>query len=60
MWRIISGTADVYKRQTQEDIRNLADIVQAVLDTGALCVIGNDEQIKADRAMFGEIKNLYH
>ena len=45
---------------TQEDIRNLADIVQAVLDTGALCVIGNDEQIKADRAMFGEIKNLYH
>lgn len=45
---------------TQEDMRNLADIVQAVLDTGALCVIGNDEQIKADRAMFGEIKNLYH
>ena len=45
---------------TQEDIRNLADIVQAVLDTGALCVIGNDEQIMADRAMFGEIKNLYH
>ena len=32
----------------------------ARLDTGALCVIGNDEQIKADRAMFGEIKNLYH
>ena len=35
----------------REDIRNLADIVQAVLDTGALCVIGNDEQIKADRAL---------
>lgn len=45
---------------TQEDIRELADIVQAVLDTGALCVIGNDEQIKADRGMFGEVKNLYH
>lgn len=45
---------------TQEDIRKLADIVQAALDTGALCVIGNEEQIKADRGMFGEIKNLYH
>ena len=30
------------------------------LDTGALCVIGNDEQIRAQEGMFGEIKNLYH
>lgn len=45
---------------TQEDIRALADIVQAVLDTDALCVIGNDEQIKADSSMFKEVKNLYH
>lgn len=64
----LSGVTDEMVQQerdeilnvTQEDIRNLADIVQAVLDTGALCVIGNDEQIKADRGMFGEIKNLYH
>ena len=45
---------------TQEDIRALSDIVQAVLDTGAMCVIGNEAQIKADEGMFGEIKNLYH
>jgi hypothetical protein len=45
---------------TQEDIRALADIVKPVLDTGALCVIGNEEQIKADSEMFGEIKGLYH
>lgn len=45
---------------TPEDIRDLSDTVQAVLDTGALCVIGNDDQIKADKDMFGEIKNLYH
>ena len=64
----LSGVTDEMVQQerdeilnvTQEDIRNLADIVQAVLDTGALCVIGNDEQIRADRGMFGEIKNLYH
>lgn len=45
---------------TQEDIRSMADIVQAILDTGALCVIGNDEQIKAEGSMFKEVKNLYH
>ena len=41
-------------------IRDRADIVQAVLDTKALCVIGNDEQIRAQEGMFGEVKNLYH
>lgn len=45
---------------TQEDIKALADIVQAVLDTKALCVIGNDEQIRVQKGMFGEVKNLYH
>ena len=45
---------------TQEDIKALADIVQAVLDTKALCVIGNDQQIRAQESMFGEVKNLYH
>lgn len=57
---MIQQERDEILNVTQEDIRSLADIVQAVLDTGALCVIGNEEQIKADRSMFGEIKNLYH
>ncbi|MEI3186922.1 MAG: hypothetical protein V8S27_02820, partial [Lachnospiraceae bacterium] len=29
---------------TKEDIRALADIVQAVLDTGSFCVVGNEEK----------------
>lgn len=45
---------------TQDHIRGLADIIQAVLDTKALCVIGNDEQIRAQEGMFGQVKNLYH
>lgn len=45
---------------TQEDIRNLAPIVKAVLDTGSLCVIGNEEKIGADIALFGETRNLFH
>lgn len=45
---------------TQDDIKALADIVEAVLETKALCVIGNDQQIRAQESMFGEVKNLYH
>lgn len=43
-----------------EDIRNLAGIVKAILDTGSFCTVGNDEKIEAQKALFGEIKNLYH
>ncbi len=45
---------------TQEDIRSLASLVKAVLDTGSLCVIGNEEKIEADKDLFGETKNLFH
>ncbi len=45
---------------TQEDIRNLASLVNAVLNTGSLCVIGNEEKIEADKDLFGETKNLFH
>ena len=44
---------------SQEDIRALAPIVQAVLDTGSLCVIGNEEKVKAQETMFKEVKNLF-
>ena len=44
---------------TQEDIRKLAPIVQAILDTGSLCVIGNEEKVKAKAELFGEVKNLF-
>ena len=40
------------------DIRALADIVRAVLDTGSFCVVGNDTKIEANRELFGEISNL--
>ena len=43
-----------------EDIRALADLVQAMLDTESLCVIGNEEKINENKNMFNEVKNLYH
>ncbi|MBQ7795904.1 MAG: insulinase family protein [Lachnospiraceae bacterium] len=45
---------------TKEDIRALAGIVRKILETGAVCTIGNEDKIKADSDMFGEIKPLYN
>ncbi len=41
------------------DIRALAGPVRAILGTGAVCVIGNGDKIRADAAMFGEIRPLF-
>ena len=45
---------------TQEDIRALAGLLESVLNTGALCAIGNDQQIVNEQELFNEIKHLYH
>ena len=45
---------------TQEDIRSLAGVVRKILETGAVCTIGNEEKIKADKDLFAEIKPLYN
>ena len=43
---------------TQEDIRSLHELVQAVLKEGNICVIGNESKIEEDRELFKEVKNL--
>ena len=48
---VLSGTA--------EDIRALAPLVQAVLEEQDLCVIGNEEALRAEKEMFMELKDLY-
>lgn len=50
---------DEILRAGQEDIRALAGIVNAILDTGSLCAIGNEEKLQAGAGMFGELKHLY-
>ncbi len=45
---------------TPADIRALAGPVSAVLDTGAICVIGNDEKIKEDEELFTDIVPLFN
>lgn len=43
---------------TLEDIRGLADIVKAVVDSGNICVLGNEKMIEENRDMFLEVKTL--
>jgi hypothetical protein len=43
---------------TAEDIRALAPLVRAVLEEQAICVIGNEEQIKEEQSLFRTIQTL--
>ena len=42
-----------------ENIKNLAGLIEAVLAQDALCVIGAEENVEAEKDMFLEVKNLY-
>lgn len=42
-----------------ENIKNLAELIETVLAQDALCVIGAEENVKAEKDMFLEVKNLY-
>lgn len=43
----------------QEDIRKLAEVVEAVLAAQQWCVIGSEEKIEAQKAYFDVVKNLF-
>jgi hypothetical protein len=42
----------------KEDIQALAAHVQAILDTGALCAVGAEDKVEANKEMFGEVAAL--
>lgn len=42
----------------QEDIRALSDITAAILNTGSICVIGNDTKIDQEAHLFHETRRL--
>ena len=44
---------------TEEDIRALAGYIEAFLQDGFLCVVGNEEKIKAAKELFAEVKPLF-
>ncbi len=42
----------------KEDIQALAKLIRAVLDTGSLCAVGNEEKIETNRSLFDQVSNL--
>lgn len=44
---------------TDEDIRGLAELVEAVLSQKNFCVIGNEEKITEQKALFDSVLQLY-
>ena len=59
-------TADMIREErnqildaNEQDIRALADIVQAVLKDNLFCVIGSEEKIEEQKALFDEVKSLF-
>lgn len=44
---------------TEEDIRALADIVEAVLKNNYFCVIGNEEKIAEQKDLFMEVRSIF-
>jgi len=44
---------------TQEDIRALADVAEAVLAQDQVCVIGNETKIEEEKNVFAEVKDLF-
>ncbi|MBD5451780.1 MAG: insulinase family protein [Lachnospiraceae bacterium] len=45
---------------TQEDIQNLAGLVDAIMSQNAVCVVGNGQSIEENRELFMEVENLFH
>ena len=45
---------------TQDDIRALADYMDAIMKAEAVCVVGNGQAIEENKERFGTIENLFH
>ncbi len=54
----IQRERDAILNATEEDIRGLADIMEAVLSDENICVIGNENNIRKDEELFMSIRGL--
>ena len=54
----IQRERDEILHATPEDIRNLADLIVAVLEDDSLCVIGNENAIRAESGLFDSVQTL--
>lgn len=54
----IQRERDEILHATPEDIRNLADLIASVLEDDSLCVIGNENAIRAESGLFDSVQTL--
>lgn len=47
-------------KATDMDMRKLSDYIKAFMNDDCICVVGNEEKIKAGGQLFGEIESLFH
>ena len=45
---------------TSDDLRGLAEYVQAFMEADCLCVVGNGEKIKENKELFMNVEQLFH
>ncbi|MGN8773625.1 insulinase family protein [Candidatus Weimeria sp. HCP3S3_B5] len=55
----IQKSRDQVLGASQQDIRDLADMIKAALDDGALTVVGSEEAIEENRGLFDRTENLF-
>lgn len=54
----LQAERDEILNATDEDIRNLADMIEAVLSDGNICVLGNENNIQKEKELFMNIRSL--
>lgn len=58
-YEMVQRARDQVLDATPEDIRALSKYIRAFLDDDFLCVVGNEQQIKAEKEKFLKIENLF-
>lgn len=56
---MLQSARDQILDATPDDIRALAKYIRAFMDDDFLCVVGNEQQIKAEKEKFMKIENLF-
>lgn len=57
---MIQKDRDEVLNVTQEDIRKLAEYVEAILEDNCVCVVGTAPKIEESKELFNTIDNLFH
>lgn len=58
-YEILKETRMQVLETNEQSIRNCAEIMEAILADGNICVIGNENSIEENKELFKEVKNIF-